>query len=851
MKNSTLLILVFLLFSMNCLFVQTFAQNVKTSIDALTQQTGAVITVNKNSGIAQFVKFPHTNPIELQGNTVIDKSITFLENYKGIYNLEMVTESFIPQKAETDQYGLKRVVLTQVYHGVPVFDGKLIFHFNTNEKLTAINGNYNPVIKVNPIPSLSPSQVSFIALETIYNQNINFSGVPLSVNENTLYVFQKGITQGYRGANHLVYKIEVGNKLDVREYIFVDAHEGSIVEQYTGIAHAIDRTIYEGDTSNTVWQEGDAFPGSLDIWQQNEVVVSGHTYNFFKNAFGYVSYNGADIPMRVINNLSAPGYCPNANWNGETVNFCEGTASDDIIGHEWGHAYTEYTSGLLYLWQSGAINEAYSDIWGETIDLINGYEDEGEDLSLRTECLSSDRWMNGEDTVWSPGLRDLWDPTCNDDPGKVSDDEFRCSSGDNGGVHTNSGVINHTYVLLVDGGDYNGQTITGIGFTKAAHIFWRAQSQYLTQTSGFIPFADAIEASGADLIGVNLEGLSTDAPKGPSGEMITVNDLTQLTNVLLATELRGDIPSECYETILQPLINELCEAATSNPIFFEDWEEGFGDWTFEQLPVNPDLWIPRGWLIFNDPVEANREGNVAYGPARNYANCSTGGQEGIIRLTSPVITMPDSQYPIFEMAFNHLIYFEEGRDGANIKYSIDGGDWNLIESSSFTENTYNYSELTTSENPLSGEPGFTAMNPGAASILNWGTSVIDLATIGVVSNSTIQFRFEVGTDRCYGLVGWGLDEIMVYDCNKPLSITDNDFENSFIAYPNPTSNILNVEVASVISSVEVLNILGQSLYSETTNTNTTQIDLSAFPTGNYFVRVTVDNNTIVLQIIKQ
>ena len=50
--------------------------------------------------------------------------------------------------------------------------------------------------------------------------------------------------------------------------------------------------------------------------------------------------------------------CPNANWNGVTTNYCDGVTSDDVVAHEWGHAYTEYTSGLIYQWQPGAMNEA-------------------------------------------------------------------------------------------------------------------------------------------------------------------------------------------------------------------------------------------------------------------------------------------------------------------------------------------------------------------------------------------------------------------------------------------------------------------------------------------------------------
>ena len=174
-------------------------------------------------------------------------------------------------------------------------------------------------------------------------------------------------------------------------------------------------------------------------------------YHFFNNAFGYVSYDGADAQMITINNDPNIN-CPNAQWTGSVTRYCTGTATDDIIAHEWGHAYTQYTNNLVYAWQSGAMNESYSDIWGETIDLLNGYEDDGENLSLRTGCGSSDRWMQGEDASGFGGaIRDMWDPTCKGDPGKVTDGQYWCRTTDGGGVHTNSGIPNHAYALLVDG----------------------------------------------------------------------------------------------------------------------------------------------------------------------------------------------------------------------------------------------------------------------------------------------------------------------------------------------------------------------------------------------------------------
>jgi Zn-dependent metalloprotease len=140
---------------------------------------------------------------------------------------------------------------------------------------------------------------------------------------------------------------------------------------------------------------------------------------------------------------------------------------------------------------------------------------------------SSVRWLMGEDSsAFGGAIRDMYNPSCFGDPGKVSDSKYFCaaaatSANDNGGVHTNSGVPNHGYALIVDGGAYNGQNITGIGLTKAAHIYYRAQSVYQGPATDFSGHAAAIEQSCRDLTGINLNDLKTGAL---SGEIITTTD---------------------------------------------------------------------------------------------------------------------------------------------------------------------------------------------------------------------------------------------------------------------------------------------------------------------------------------
>ncbi len=466
--------------------------------------------------------------------------------------------------------------------------------------------------------------------------------------------------------------------------------------------------------------------------------------------------------------------------------FCDGTAADDIVGHEWAHAYTEYTNDLIYQWQAGALNESYSDIWGETIDLINGYEDTLEDLSLRSGCGSSDRWILGEDAVAFGGaLRDMWDPRCAGDPGKVSDPEYWCSSSDQGGVHTNSGVHNHAYALLVDGGSYNGYSIDGLGITKSAHIFWRAQSLYLTPTSDFAVQADALEAACYDLIGIDLQGLSTTpVPAGPSGEVITTADLTQLQKVLLAVEMRLD-PGCGYNPILDPELLVLCnQALPENAIFHEDFEGGLNGWTTEEVPINPTSWEAREWEIVST-LPDGREGMAAFGVDPINGDCINDLQNGIIRLQSPVISIPDTIAGDVNLIFDHYVAMENRWDGGNLKVQIEGSSWTTIPRSAFTYNAYNdqLRSAIENDNPLAGQDAFTGTNSGSVSG-SWGQSVVNLTSLGIIPGNDLQLRFELGTDGCNGRLGWYLDNLIIYGCGpcKPSLTLDASIESQAILF---------------------------------------------------------------------
>ena len=828
-------------------------------LSKLKNETGAVVTINKSTASPSFIRFNQGKTLQLKGTDAKAKAQQFLtENYKA-FNLRSADEMVLA-KENVDNYGMKNVVYQQYFQGVPVYDGGLKFHFNAKNELTSINGNVIPNIKTSATPLISKSEAESLAKNIIDQQKLNKNNLPLEIAKNHLLIFPKGLAQRSAVSSYLAYEVEITNKNDVREFLYINALTGELVEQFTGIDNVIDRELYEVSTypSNRVWKEGDEFPGELNIWQQNEIVTAGQVYNFFKNAFGHVSYDNNDHKMVTINN-NPQIKCPNANWNGLTVNYCDGTAADDVVAHEWGHAYTEYTSGLIYQYQAGALNESYSDVWGETIDIINNYQDEDEDLSVRTTaaCNSGSlRWKMGEDAVaFGAPIRDMWNPNCNGNPGSALDSNYYCGDYDSGGVHLNSGVTNHTYALLVDGGTYNGYTINGIGFVKAAHLWWRAQTTYLNATSDFADFADALEASCNDLIGINLEGLSTsETPAGLSGQSFTEADIQNVKNAILATELRESVAEQCgYE----PLLNEtsdLCEAATTSPIFSENWENGIGDWTVAEEPVKPSTWESRPWTI-KDNLPKGRTGHAIFAADPINGDCVTDMQNGVIQLQSPSITIPDFADGKVEMAFNHYVATEAGYDGGNIKYSLNNGEWTILPKSAFTQNGYNITlEYSTNDSPLKGQVAFSGTDGGSLSG-SWGQSIIDLSKIGVTAGSTIQFRFDMGSDGCNGTdSGWYIDEIYVYNCSL-LSVENIQKNNGVKVFPNPTSGIITVENTKNqnLKNAEIYNVAGQLVKSFPLNKSSknTTLDLGNLTKGTYILKINSDNESSSVKIIKK
>ena len=262
------------------------------------------------------------------------------------------------------------------------------------------------------------------------------------------------------------------------------------------IKDAKHREELPGDTVRT---EGSSATG--DTACDNAYDWLGVTFEFFERSYGRNSIDGAGLPM--ITTVHYGENYDNAFWNGDQMVYGDGdgtlftafTGPIDVTGHELTHGVTQYTAGLDYFGQSGALNESMSDVFGS---LIKQY--------YKGQTADQADWLIGEgllaEGVQGVALRSMKEPgTAYDDPKLGKDpqpahmDHFVRTSRDNGGVHINSGIPNRAFYLAA-------VEIGGHAWEKAGKVWYEVLTGGgLASDTDFTTFAAATAATAARLFG--------------------------------------------------------------------------------------------------------------------------------------------------------------------------------------------------------------------------------------------------------------------------------------------------------------------------------------------------------------
>lgn len=721
------------------------------------------------------------NGLVITGQSPLDKAASFFHNAPDWWHLGGNGLELFRQ--ESDWRGAQHLFFEQTIESVPILGAEVALHFSPSGELTSATGTSLPTsiaaqfvpVSVHSAERL-PQVESFSKPPSLSHFNFApFLYLKTVTDPHNWYV--KAVEPYYlipslidhRLSEKLVaaYRLELEAKDGLRAYeVYIDTTSQRAIFTFPLHCNLLDRRLYEQsiNINNLLWSEGDPLPGTLAQEEQDLLLHTEQTYNLYFHAFGRDSYDDEGGTKNII--YDSPFLaCPNASAGQDHITVCPGVVADDVSAHEWTHSYIFNTSRLIIAHESGALNEALADIFGEVVDLLNGTGNDSGISTPRAACNETNtRWKIGEDAVALGGhIRDMAFPNCLDCPDDRQDTLYYCGDESEGGIYINSGLINRSFVLLTDGGTQNGIDISPIGLTKSTHLFAHTMLYYLTRVTDFHAFGQQLQQAGQDLLGQELPQLTTqDMPGMNSGEIITEDDLIVLDSVLAAVGLFE--PSPCaYGTLLAPDAPVPCSPDSNLIVFSEDWENGMTDWLTAQEPENPNSWIARDWTI-DSLLPDGRSGKGVFVPSPFTTNCLSELQNGTIRLISPEIAIPNEEGQL-TLSFDHYFSLQKGRDGGLLFIRQVNGNWVQITPPFFSWNSYpdRLDPPIINNNPDADRWAFTGAD-SSSTTGSWGTSQVDLTAVGISPGDSIQLAWHLSTDGCDALLGWYLDDIEIAAC---------------------------------------------------------------------------------------
>ncbi|WP_020580337.1 M4 family metallopeptidase [Actinopolymorpha alba] len=671
--------------------------------DAVVQQRGNDGTVRVLESKGGTIARPQGVPARAKPETAAKAHLT---KYAGAFGVA-ATELKVNSTTKLDTGAAVR--FDRTYAGVPVFAGQLVVSLDDSNNLEFIVGETGgkPARSFPTVGSFQQSKFAAVAKKVVAVREKLGSTAGLKV-ESQGKNWYDGKVLGVPGADGvaptLSFKVRNADRA-IQYQVLVNASTGKVELAYSTNPHALNRVVcdaksqvvqdYSCDGQAVAYArtEGQGPSGVKDV---NDV------YDYFRDtSVRFASYLNVDLTaligadlgdgkgkalrgtVRVCTQDACP--YPNAFWDGVQMVFGQGVTTDDVAAHELTHGVTERTSGLAYLFQSGAINEGLSDFFGEIVDITNGSADD----------TPANRWKIGEGSSLGV-IRDMKNPGAYDQPDRMTSAKWFDDAAfeDNGGVHYNSGVFNKAGFLLVDGGTFNGYQIRGLGPAKGSKIMWTLQN---------------LLAPGADYKDVFYTlPLSCRKNIGRAGTFVTEDDCQQVDKLVRATEMYKDPKVGFAKNV------NYCAAGKKVVPSYTEGFENKANWTFE------GDWMLASETFFYRYATVGEESAVAW----------TVPGDDISLTQKKAVKIPAGSF----VRYDHAYLLADG-DGAALEYTTDNGaTWKPAAG------LPNVNGETTPVDTLNGAKSFAGVSNG------FGGTRYSLSSL---SGKSVKFRFHssVATDE--------------------------------------------------------------------------------------------------------
>lgn len=679
------------------------------------------------TGATRFIAVKNKKSLIIKkGETVAD---SIVETYAPTFGLINPSQTLKLEKQTTHTDATTTYRYQQQYNGVPVIAAELVATVNKQQQLNYISGETVLNLSLSTQAKIMSDTASSIALAVIskwYAQPLD----KLTASVPQLSIYQSNVISPNTMPAKLVWKIKITAE-EINELVLIDAQTGAITFHLNQIHSALNRETYSANNTaiykaKLICNETDPNCDAGDTDAKLAHKYAADTYNFYLNIHGRdgIDGNGGTI----ISSVHVGPKFNNAAWTGSQIIYGNGfPQADDVVGHELTHGVTDKTSNLYYYYQSGAISESFSDLWGEFIDQTNS---SGTDTNKV-------KWLIGEDLPGTGAIRNMKTPTAFSDPDKMSSTKYFTSSLDKGGVHINSGINNKAVYLMTDGGTFNGKTISGLGITKVAQLYYEVQTKHLTSGSDYLDLYNALIQACSDLV------------------TLTTSDCTQVKNALLAVEMNQQ-PSKGFS----PEASVCPTGATLNSTIFSDnLDLGLSSWSF----THDTNFLNKDWVDW-----------LSKFPTSPYATSGThslfAGEAAVVsdQYAQISVSLPNTTNKIF-LHFKHAVDLEASEtitqneyfDAAVLEYSTNNGtSWN--DAGNLIVDGKNYTGIIDNnfKNPLAGRLAFSAISNGFVS-----TRV----NLTAFANSNLLLRWRVATDSTIATsTGWVVDDVKIVTCAAPV-----------------------------------------------------------------------------------
>ena len=492
--------------------------------------------------------------IQFAKKIVIDRKGVDEQSFFQVYRKELglsEKDEWTKIRDFQDPSGFVRSKYQQYHQGLPVIGAIYTLHSRAG-RLVKTTGNVSPYISLDVQASLEAEFIPEIAQWTLIQELVKEGEMERSEALELQWSTQPPrlciidplyprLSASYRLAYEILLEAEAD--IPIRQRVYLDAHSGVLLQHFTEtLTHSVEgiaETKYYGQQTITTdsIQPGEYLLQDLsrgegvytrngssenfnadfvdedNYWEtkegyENAVATDAHycTISYFDYMKDFFSWEGIDgNGGKLISHVNTGDkFFVNAYWSGNRAYFGNGDCDRygplttmDVVGHEFAHGFTQHTSDLVYSYESGALNESISDIFGKALEYYYDRE--------------NFNWLLGDRFIKSPTalpFRSLEDPNLRSDPKYYGGKYWWNSPADNGGVHTNSGVLNYWFYLLVEGGSGTNEAgvdyaVPAIGMEEAMQIVFGMQVAYLTPNSQYLDAWAASLEQTEDLFGLN------------------------------------------------------------------------------------------------------------------------------------------------------------------------------------------------------------------------------------------------------------------------------------------------------------------------------------------------------------